>query len=434
VLRDKKVLYVSDSLAANVHARGIFAFSNGLLEMLRSEGARLYLLSSDVAGFGVKPRVARALRLSQEIALTPAAASFFENYEGSGNEPTPGLRVRVRKSIRLAAMLLGRLASPPRVRVRQIDSSLLDFTTDRSRFVKYLSGLAVYNHVYEVAKFTSIFGIPGPRIDAREFEFVVIDTPTNVRIEGPPVIQVVHDLIPLTDPTLTARSRTMFATALAQAVLHYNRFAFVSEYSRAQFLRLFPRAKDTMQAAVIYPRIRVPDVLEPVSNGPKYAAIIISDEPRKNFEKAIEAAADFDPDLSLWVMGRAGSRRFKNVLAMASQQRNNVRALGYVSDTHKAQVIRDAVCVIVPAFSEGFGLPIAESFAQGTPVACSDTVLFREVAGDLASYFDPYSPTSIAKAVNKLARDRSHDREVLRQRALQYDVRQRPESFLRLFD
>jgi glycosyltransferase involved in cell wall biosynthesis len=78
--------------------------------------------------------------------------------------------------------------------------------------------------------------------------------------------------------------------------------------------------------------------------------------------------------------------------------------------------------VIVPAFSEGFGLPIAEAFAEGTPVACSDSELFREVAGDFGTYFDPYSPSSIAEAVNRIAHDKAADREELRRLATRYDV------------
>ena len=79
-----------------------------------------------------------------------------------------------------------------------------------------------------------------------------------------------------------------------------------------------------------------------------------------------------------------------------------MKLLGYVSATTKSSLIANAVCVVVPAFAEGFGLPIAEGFAHGTPVACADTELFHEVAGDLATYFNPYDPISIADAVNRL--------------------------------
>jgi glycosyltransferase involved in cell wall biosynthesis len=434
VLRNKKILYVSDSLAANVHARGIFTFSSGLLRMLAGEGAELYLLCSEVGRFGVHPRIAQALGLSPEAAVTPAAASFFEHYgDGEVEPPKPGFTRLARIALRSALQLLLRSTASSHLTLRRIDPSLLGYTTDRSRFLRHLSGIAISRHVYEAARALSVFGIPGPRINARGFDYVIVDTPTNVRVTGSAsVVQIIHDLIPLTDPTLGGRPRTMFATALSYAVRTYERFAFVSSYSRDQFLSLLPAGKSVPRTTVLYPRIAVPEKLDPVVDGPRYAAIVISDEVRKNIEKAIEAAADFDLDISLWVIGRAESLRFRRLLSTASARRANIRVLGYVSETQKAQIIRSAICVVVPAFSEGFGLPIVESFAQGTPVACSDTPLFREVAGDKAVYFDPYSPVSIARAVNEIAKAKEVDRDALRRAASAYDVGRRPTELIEL--
>ncbi len=434
MLRNKKILYVSHSLAANVHARGIFTFSSGLVRTLAEEGAELYLLCSDVGRFGVHPRIARALGLSPEAVVTAAAASFLEHYEDGEIEPPKSrFRWRAQIALRSALQLLRRSTASSRLTLRTIDPSLLGYTTDRSTFLRHFSGIAISRQVYEAGRVLAAFGLPGPKIDARGFDHVIVDTPTNVRVTGSAgVVQIVHDLIPLTDPTFAGRTRTIFATGLSYAVRNYERFAFVSNYSRDQFLSMLPTGRSVSQTAVVYPRIAVPAKLEPVADGPRYAVIVISDEIRKNVEKAIEAAAEFGPDISLWIVGRMSPARLRRLLAPAAARRDNIRALGYVSEAQRAQVIRDAVCVIVPSFSEGFGLPIVESFAQGTPVACSDTALFREVAGDKAVYFDPYSPLSIAGAVNEIAAAKDVDREALRRAALSYDIGKRPTELIEL--
>src|SRR5262249_7035586 len=161
------------------------------------------------------------------------------------------------------------------------------------------------------------------------------------------------------------------------AMYNYGKFLFVSEFSRMKFARMFPHQSAGIVSAVSHPRIPVPAKLRPRNpKAKKYAVIIVSNEPRKNVAAAIEAAAEFDRNISLWIMGDMNSSR-KDMKA-AIRRRPNIRELGYVSETQKRAIIRDALCVIVPAFSEGFGLPIAEAFAEGTPVACSESELFRE--------------------------------------------------------
>ena len=54
---------------------------------------------------------------------------------------------------------------------------------------------------------------------------------------------------------------------------------------------------------------------------------------------------------------------------------------------------------VLPSLYEGFGLPVLEAFACGTPVACSNVSSLPEVGGDVAKYFDPKDAASIAHAL-----------------------------------
>ncbi len=433
-LSAKKILYVSDSLAANVHARGIFTFSTGILEMLRREGAEIDLLTSDVSSYALHKGVARQLGLSEEATSTPAAASFFENYEDRHQASRkPGPLLKLRKAVQVGTLAARTPFRSAKLRLQRLNPEFLAFKTEKSGFLRNIAGLALSPRVYETAKMWSRFGVRGPRIDAGAYDCVIVDTPINLRVTGNTnVVQVIHDVIPLADPTMNAPARTMFGTALAYALRRYRKFAFVSEQSRQQFSKLFPEALTDRSGVVIYPRIEVPKAVEPPQAGQKYAVMMVSEDPRKNTERAVEAAGEFDDQISLWIVGRADSKGLQRLLARTAYRRNNVRQLGYVSESEKAATIRDAVCVIVPSLAEGFGLPIVESLAQGTPVACSDIPLFREVAGIHATYFDPYSPTSMAKAVNQLAQHPPQDREALRRAALRYDIGASADSLMSL--
>ena len=58
-----------------------------------------------------------------------------------------------------------------------------------------------------------------------------------------------------------------------------------------------------------------------------------------------------------------------------------------------------AACLVFPSLYEGFGAPVLEAMACGTPVAASTAASLREVCADAAIYFDPTDPAAIAAAV-----------------------------------
>jgi glycosyltransferase involved in cell wall biosynthesis len=60
---------------------------------------------------------------------------------------------------------------------------------------------------------------------------------------------------------------------------------------------------------------------------------------------------------------------------------------------------------VSPSLYEGFGMPTIEALALGLPVAVSDIPVFHEVAGDLATYFDPRDPSDIAAKLGPMLAD-----------------------------
>jgi glycosyltransferase involved in cell wall biosynthesis len=83
-----------------------------------------------------------------------------------------------------------------------------------------------------------------------------------------------------------------------------------------------------------------------------------------------------------------------------------------------------AEALLFPSWIEGFGLPLVEGMACGTPVITSGTSAMPEVAGPAAIYIDPASPHGIASATAALLRDPEHRERLVRlgrERAAKFD-------------
>ena len=81
--------------------------------------------------------------------------------------------------------------------------------------------------------------------------------------------------------------------------------------------------------------------------------------------------------------------------------------MGYVEHDALGALYREAAVVAVPSRYEGFGLPLAEAMAAGTPVVCSDRSSLPEVAGGAALLVDPDDEAALAAALARVLNDRT---------------------------
>jgi glycosyltransferase involved in cell wall biosynthesis len=86
----------------------------------------------------------------------------------------------------------------------------------------------------------------------------------------------------------------------------------------------------------------------------------------------------------------------------------NVVALDYTSRDELLDLIRGAVCMVIPSRLEGFGLPAIESMALGTPVIASNNSAMPETLGGAGILVDPADATALTDAVERLLKDALH--------------------------
>jgi glycosyltransferase involved in cell wall biosynthesis len=130
--------------------------------------------------------------------------------------------------------------------------------------------------------------------------------------------------------------------------------------------------------------------------------------PRKNtrglldgFARVVRALRD---QVQLVVVGcePASLRAELEEWARALGVRADCRLLGFVPHEDLPGLLSGARALAMPSLCEGFGLPILDAFACGTPVLTSDLSSMPEVAGEAAIYCDPHSPLSIADGLTRL--------------------------------
>lgn len=132
-------------------------------------------------------------------------------------------------------------------------------------------------------------------------------------------------------------------------------------------------------------------------------------QPRKNYERLMQALAalpDALHDIHLVIAGGRGWLQGPIFAAIDSLGlRDRVHFIGFADDADLPALYSAARCFAFPSLYEGFGLPVLEAMACGTPVVTSNVSSLVEVAGDAALLVDPLSIPEITAALARLLTD-----------------------------
>jgi glycosyltransferase involved in cell wall biosynthesis len=132
-------------------------------------------------------------------------------------------------------------------------------------------------------------------------------------------------------------------------------------------------------------------------------------DPYKNLKRLIDAFAAIPnrQDYELWIAGSNDRRYTPTLQAQADELdlSDRVKFLDYVPYEKLPIIINQAIALVFPSLWEGFGFPVLEAMACGTPVITSNLSSLPEVAGDAALLINPYNTHEIAQAMQAVATD-----------------------------
>lgn len=239
-----------------------------------------------------------------------------------------------------------------------------------------------------------------------------------------PKVIMIHDAAFLRHPThLIPRNRRYYEKWMPLFIREADHIITVSEFSKKELIDLYGITEEKI--SVVYngvgdefrplPDNEQQEVRDRYFSGRPYFFYLGAIHPRKNiltlvraFERFKESATS---DYALVISGRPSwyTREVFKAVEM-SPWRNEIYLTGFVEEDLAHSFMASATALVYPSRYEGFGLPVIEAMASGTPVICSLAASMPEVAGDAALYFDPGSHEQLKEQMERVT-----DQEVRKQ-------------------
>jgi len=268
----------------------------------------------------------------------------------------------------------------------------------------------------------------------RNFPLVHHGGGTSPAIGGRPSVLTIHDLQFLTHPDYHRRVKLGYLrTVVPRSIARATVVAVPSEWVRTTVVDAY--GKDPALVTVVRHGIE-PDLGRvatapsdvraryDLGNGPVLVFPAIT-HPHKGHRFLLEVMARSwpDPALRLVLLGGAGAAEGeveRSITALGLGDR--VRRPGRVPDADRDGLVRTATALVFPSEYEGFGAPVVEAMALGTPVICTDQPALAEVVGD-AGLVLPRDPDAWASALEQVDARRDELVAAGRARAERYSAR-----------
>jgi glycosyltransferase involved in cell wall biosynthesis len=220
-------------------------------------------------------------------------------------------------------------------------------------------------------------------------------------------VVMAHDLIPLRFPKRRSPLSAYFRLVVPQVLAQATHIICNSESTARDIHQFFgvPAAKlSPIPLAYDAAHFRPLDL--PRGN---YLLYLGRPDPYKNLDRLLQSFAQVQAKLSceLWICGSQDPRytpalrRQIRELGLEAQ----VKLIDYVPYAELPRLINGAIGLVFPSLWEGFGLPVLEAMACGTPVITSNLSSLPEVTGDAALLVNPYRVEELAEAMLTLVQD-----------------------------
>jgi len=244
--------------------------------------------------------------------------------------------------------------------------------------------------------------------------------PMPIVLRGAFNIYTVHDLIPQTVPELTPIARARHRAIMKGMLAVADHIVTVSETSRRAIIDEFGYPADKITNTYQPGRIDGPELVTleqaglPDLKRRGFYLAIGTIEKRKNIGRLIEAYLASGVPAPLVLAGAEGfeaaaelkpAEGYRVGIDKALGDGPGILTLGYTSALTIQGLLQNARALLFPSLAEGFGLPIVEAMAVGTPVMTSRGGATGEVAGDAALLVDPLNVTDMAAAIGALEKN-----------------------------
>jgi glycosyltransferase involved in cell wall biosynthesis len=211
-----------------------------------------------------------------------------------------------------------------------------------------------------------------------------------------PAVVTIHDLSFERDPSVMSRmDRLVFRRVVPRAARKAAKVIAVSQRTKADLIDLYDVPEERIAVILhgVDPDFRPGEKGQPGT----YLLFVGAIQERKNPLAAADAATA--AGLPLVVVGPTRDEALAGELV-----RRGADIRGYVAKAELADLYRGAACLVMPSRYEGFGLPVLEAMASGTPVVATPDAALREVAGDAAIFVEP---EDLAEGVRRAVADRA---------------------------
>jgi glycosyltransferase involved in cell wall biosynthesis len=244
--------------------------------------------------------------------------------------------------------------------------------------------------------------------------------PLPLRAVGSRNVYTIHDLVPIRLPFTSLEDKRYHDRLLRACIAEADIICTVSEASRRDILDLY--GPDPERVVNTYQSVRVAEGSDRLSQedlakrlscvfglrAQGYFLHFGAVEPKKNLGRLIEAYLALDTQTPLVVVSAPGWSGEAELRLIGEGQRRRVAGarrvlqFDYLPRELLMQLVRGARAVAFPSLYEGFGLPVLEAMALGTPVLTSNAGPLPEVGGEAALYVDPYDVGSIRRGLERL--------------------------------
>ncbi len=239
-------------------------------------------------------------------------------------------------------------------------------------------------------------------------------------LPGTPTILTVHDLSFIRDPnSANARLRSFLSQVVPRSVRRASHVLADSQATKQDLIELWQTPAEKISVLYCGVDSRFHPVTDPAELAAMRGRYQIGDrpfilalstlQPRKNYVRLIQAFAPLaarNPELAL-VIGGGRGWQYQAILAEPARLsiEHQVVFPGFVTDADLPSLYSAAELFVYPSLYEGFGLPLLEAMACGTPVIASTRSSLPEVTGEAGLQADPLDVAGWTAAMDQLLHD-----------------------------